>query len=657
VGLTRQRQIRVERLGDALVSTPFVGTAIALLTWPIASPVPSAGPDPSWVAGLYMALGNGLQFGTEFVFSYGPLGFLQQPALYDSGLWIVAFLYRALIYVLLSTALLWAARRAMPLLLAAALVYAMLVAGYLEGGVVLLTLVVCVSALSDRPPARAAYLVALAGGILAAIELLGKLNFGIAIFALCLITLLGLPERRRYVSLFAAALLSALLVLWLLTGQAVANLPEFASNSLQVLSGYSGAMGTNVTDIGWQRPYAVAAIALLVAAAMASTRRDPAPRRISTIALFAVFGFLTFKQSFVRQGLGNASDFFPLMLGAALGLLWRLPVRLPRLPPHAAALALALPLAVLAVATLPRPSLWAALDPADHVEYLRQDIRTLASASERRELAAEGRKSLISRYRVGPGTLSLLHGRKVDVEPWEIAAAWAYGLDWQPLPAIQGYQAYTPELDRLNADALSGPSAPTAILRQNTRAFEGAFDESIDQRYIAWDPPAAAREMLCHYRAIRTTRDWQVLYPTAERCGPPRRIGRVHTETGRAIRVPPPAPGTIVFAKVKGLGIGGFEQLRTVLYRARQRTATVNGTKTWRVVPETATDGLILRSDRRIDFPGPFGLAPQAGRISFDVAGDGDRPIEVSFYMQPVRPAPADRQRGSADVFVDAEHR
>jgi hypothetical protein len=634
----RQRRVRVGRLGDALLSTPFLGTVIAFLAWPITSPVPGAGPDASWVAGLYMALGNGLQFGPDFVFTYGPLGFLEQPALYDNGLWVVAFLYRALIYVSLASVLLWATRRSMPLLLAAASVYALLVVGYLEGGVVLLVLVVCIAALSDTPPPRPSSLIAAGGGLLAAIELLGKLNYGIAVFALCLITLLGLPDRKRSVQLFAAILLGSLTALWLLTGQAVSNLPEFASNSIQVLSGYSHAMTTDVTDVGWQRPYAVAAIALLVAAAAVATRNDPLPRRAATIGLVSVFCFLAFKQSFVRQGLGNASDYFPLMLGAGLALLWRLPRRVPRLPPHTPALLVISPLAALAIATLPGPSLWASLQPGDHVEYLHQDLRALASADERSDLAAKGRDSMESLYRVDPGTLSLLRQRRVDVEPWEIGAAWAYGLNWQPLPVIQGYQAYTPALDRLNEKALAGPAAPMAILRQNMRAFGGVIDPSIDDRYLAWDPPAAARAMLCNYRAVRTTQIWQVLYPTQNRCAPSRLIERLRGETGRAIRVPRPSPGTIVFARVDGLGVEGFEQLRSLLYRAQQRTATVNGTTTWRVVPDTATDGLTLRSDKRIDFPAPFALAPQAREISFDLAGDSAKQIEVSFYMQRVRP-------------------
>ncbi|HWO47076.1 MAG TPA: hypothetical protein VNM41_03365, partial [Solirubrobacterales bacterium] len=525
------------------------------------------------------------------------------------------------------------ARRAMPLLLAAALVYAVLVVGRLEAVAVLLAFAACAAALGEDPPPRAPFLIPIGGGILAAVELLGKINFGVTILALCLIAVLAGSDRRRSLPLFAATLFSSLLVLWVLAGQSPADVPDYVSHSLEVLGGYSEAMAADVTAVGWQLPYAVAAVVLLVAAAAVAGAGRGRLRQLALTLLAAVFGFAMFKQSFVRQGLGNASDFFPLMLGAALVLAWQLPDRVRRLPPHAPAALLLAPLVALSIAALPSPSLWHSLQPGDHVEYLRQDLDALAGSGEREELIEEGADSMRSTYRIDPATLAALRDREVAVEPWEIGAAWAYDLEWKPLPVIQGYQAYTPALDALDVDALASPRRPAAILRQNTAAFQGVVDRSIDDRYPPWDPPAAAIEMLCGYHAVRTTPRWQVLYPAAERCGAERQIARVTASTGEAIRVPAPARGSIVFARVDGLGVEGLETLRSLLYRARERWATVNGEESWRVVPGTLGDGLILRSDPRVDFPAPFRLAPQARTISFRLAG-GERAIEVAFFSQ-----------------------
>jgi hypothetical protein len=57
---------------------------------------PSAGIDPSWVEGLYMAAERGLDFGTQIVFSFGPLGFLDFPGAYVVDLGRLAFASSAL---------------------------------------------------------------------------------------------------------------------------------------------------------------------------------------------------------------------------------------------------------------------------------------------------------------------------------------------------------------------------------------------------------------------------------------------------------------------------------------------------------------------------------------------------------------------------------
>ena len=67
-----------------------------------------------------------------------------------------------------------------------------------------------------------------------------------------------------------------------------------------------------------------------------------------------------------------------------------------------------------------------------------------------------------------PAQLAALRGHSVAVEPWEVAAAWAYGLDWLPLPVFQNYTAYTARLDRLNSEAIEDPArGPERILREN----------------------------------------------------------------------------------------------------------------------------------------------------------------------------------------------
>jgi len=628
---------RGEKLTRAVLSTPFLGAVVALLTWPIYSIAPGTGPDNSWLAGLYMAHEEGLRFGTEFVFTYGPLGFLEKAVLYDEGLWIASFAYRSLLHVAVAISVLWVARRAFPLALALAACYVLTVVGYLEAAAMLLAFVWCLTALDEDAPRFALQLVVYGGAVLGAVELLGKLNFGIAVLAFGAIALLGLPDRRRTLPRFAAVAISCTLALWLLGGQSLGDLPEFAANGFEVISGYSAAMGADLGTLSWGLPLAGLATALLLTGAAVATRGGPAARRAAVLALVALFAFFAFKQDFVRQGPATRAQFFVLMLGAGIAIAAQLPPHLRRLP-QLPALALVLSLLAMVVVALPTSSFWRSLEPGDHATFLREDLDALFGPGERDRIAGEGRRAMRSSYGLDRRTLALLGDRPVHVDPWEIGVAWAYGLNWQPLPAIQDYQAYTPALDELNAAALSGSGGPQLVLRQSTRALP-VGESSIDDRYTGWESPAAKLAMLCNYRAVRTTERWQLLERGADRCGPPRLLGTVTAWTGEPIAAPaPPGPRQIVFARVEGLGVGGWERLRSFAYRARDRTARFDGGGEWRVVPATAGDGLILRAPAAADFPRPFQLAPNAGRFSMRVEGGGSRPLQVSFFAQRVLP-------------------
>lgn len=618
------------RLSRALASTPFLAAVLAVLTWPVASIGPTVGPDPSWVAGLYMATGSGLDFGREVVFTYGPLGFLGTPALYDQQLWIVACLFQAALHFALALSLLWVARRALPLPVALAACYCLLVVGQLEASAVLLAFLWGFAALGRLDLPFSPRALAIAGGALAALELLVKANYGLAILGLGLVTLLGLPNRRRNLPLFAGAGLGTFLAAWLLAGQSLGAIPDFASRSIEIAAGYSSAMGTDILAVGWHLPVALAAMALLLAATAFATWGDLASRRLAALALVAFFCFMAFKQGFVRQGLGGTPEFFVLLLGAALAIATCLPP-----PRRTMATLLTASFVALALAASPATSVWRSLQPQAHVESMRQGLDALLLPSEREQLVATGRDWMRSTYRVDPAILRELRGKTVHIDPWEVGVAWAYDLNWQPLPAMQSYVAYSPALDSLNAAALEGADAPEAILRHRFESVGGSGSGGIDDRFPGWESPAAMRAMLCNYRAVRTGPRWQLLERAPDRCGEPRSIGTVAARTNEPIVIPPSPDGSeMVFARVEGLGVSGAESIRTALYRSRQRLVALGERGTWRVVAATAADGLIVRAPTAADFPRPFAVAPNADDLTLRIEGEGPRPVSVKFFAQ-----------------------
>src|SRR4051812_26723813 len=90
------------------------GLLVAVLTWQIGFNTPAAGLDPSWNAGLALAAADGLHFGKQIVFSYGPLGFLNSRFVFFDGQAILSVIYAALLYLVFCAGLVWALRRALP---------------------------------------------------------------------------------------------------------------------------------------------------------------------------------------------------------------------------------------------------------------------------------------------------------------------------------------------------------------------------------------------------------------------------------------------------------------------------------------------------------------------------------------------------------------
>ena len=630
IGLGSRRSEDFGRLTRALTSTPLLGLALVALTWPINGIVPATGPDASWIVGLYLAHAEGLQFGPEFVWTYGPLGFLEVPVVLGGLLWMIAFLYQALVHAAAAVALLWTARRVFPLPLAVAACYCLLVAGRLGAAATLIAFLWAFAVVTDDAPPWAPAGLAVGGGVLAAVELLGKANYGIDVLVLVLIGLLGATGRKRNLAMFAPAFGLSLSLLWLAAGQDLGFLPTFFARQAEIVSGYSGAMGTDILVADWALPAAVAASAALLAAVVAFTGRASAGRRAAAIGLVAFFCFASFKQGFVRQGYGNTPEFF-VLVGAVGVAVAGCAAGSRRLLGQG----IAMTLIGLALFAVPGASLWHSLQAAPHLDALREGTRALSAPGYRRRLVAEARASMRASYRLDPRIVAALGRQPVQIDPWEIGMAWAYDLNWRPLPVAQTYSAYTSGLDGRNATALEGATAPAAILRY--RGEEPGLGAAVDGRYPGWESPAAMRAMLCRYRAAVTTARFQLLERTGDRCGPPTEIGSVQTKTGSSIHVPAaPYPGEMVFARIDGVDVSGWEVLRNALYRARERTVEMDGGRPWRLVPATAADGLILRLGEAADYPRPFALAPDADSIAIRIAGVEDCPIRITFFAQRV---------------------
>lgn len=635
---------RIAPVLDRRVPTALLALLVMLATWRTAIANPIAGLDMSWGAGLQMAIKDGIAFGSDVVFTYGPLGFLALPVNWFTDLASIAFVWQVLLHFSLCLALVWALRRSIGAALATLVAFiAIAIFPFIEIAFPI-ALALCVLALRKDRPDHAIWIVAIAGAFFAAVLSLMKLSIGPPVLVMCALAMFGARASRVQLASFAAVFIASFVGLWLASGQALGDLIDYATNGRQIISGYSEAMtaadGSPNERVVRLLVAVVVAIGFTAGANFAGYR-DRRARWFGT-AIAALMAFVLFKEGVVRMDPPHLSIYLSTMVLGWLALPWER-TRFSRGLLAAGTVAL-VAAAVPAAQTIRPGMIDNDLNAVAGIEEA-VDETALFFDTDKRSIRAELTKVFMQNtYKLDDQTLAELEGHTVSVEPWEIAIAWAYDLDWQPLPVFQGYSAYTRELDELNAAAVSSDSGPDRILRAEVPAAFGSDPAlAIDDRYPAWDPPAQALAELCHFEPLHTQGAYQVLGRVPDRCSEPVEVGSVEAADGEAVAVPAPGPGQVVFARVHGAEVSGLELIRTMLYRAHFRYATLGDGTRYRLVPGTAVNGLMLRGDPAVTGTGTFAQAPQTETIAITAAG-GD--LRYDFYAMDVEAAAARPRRG-----------
>jgi hypothetical protein len=623
---------RLARLDWRRPPTWLLGLLLAVLTWSVQLAPPSVGLDASWIAGISMATHDGLHYGTELAFSYGPLGFVALPLAFYPTFGLISLIYLAGLYIGLCVILVWALRRHLPAWLCLVLGFALLgLVPLIEQALVVATLVALALLEKERPP-WVLNLYVLLAPTYAAVEALAKLSTGPVIAVVLILGLIGARPSRLQLAAFFALLVGQLATFWFATGQALANLGPFLHNTIEVAGGYSTAMMRLVDVPSWQVTLATIAAAGLSLAIVVVVARLPFRDRRTrwcAVLLVAASTFALYKEGVVRPDAGHLSLYFSSACVLWIGLPWQ---RGRWLVIGAAAIALVgIPMRPTGTTTN--------YGVIGNVEMASDQVANLVDSGRRDRLIQRGREGEEAVYALEPNILAALQGHTVSVEPWETAAVWAYGLDWRPVPIFQNYSAYTSHLDRLNAEAMESPAGPERILRENPPFVYNEFPTpDLDGRFAGWDPPEQMRAVLCNFRPLVISARWEVLGRTADRCGAPRLVEKVDGSYDEPVAVPTPGKDEVVYVRIHGAGVGGIEKLTNFLLHARTRHIIANGTARYRLVPETAADGLLVAGDPKLIEPESI-YSPIGQTQTIEIEGPGGA-LRFDFYAMKVAPRP-----------------
>ena len=603
---------RLDRLRLTLPAQVALAAAILMLAWPIRTQFVRATVDVSWQLGLHQAAQAGLHFGQDIVFTYGPLGFLARPTPFIGPLSALAFIATAAIYLALVGLLLHESLRLLPAWAAVPLTLAFARAiGWLEPFEALQVLAFGLGVeILRRDSIAKPWRVAIIAGFLASFAILAKVNVGVFVSAMAFVVVLAVSHPRlRGVFVLASATIAFTTGLWLLAGQQLSDLLPYVRASQEIVAGYSDAMGVSPSSARSVYAAFLIVAVVVIAVAFRTSVGWPRDRRLALAALVILLLFASWKFAFVRSHIG------PTFVTLGYATLILLPANLRHRVAVSAILAVSVVFLLIIRVPVPRY----ADVMTSSTEFLQQ-TRDAALPWRWDTAADRTRQRLQSAFHVPSSILNELNGHTVSIDPSAAAIASAYRMfTWRPVPIFQSYSAYTPALDRINADLLRSPSRPELFLRQfQPRKIRGGptIPYAIDGRNYWFESPEATIERLCRYREVAVSGSYQVLADTGRQCGAVTPLATVTAALGETIAVPPaPSPDDMVVVRVHGVGDGLLARLRATLWRSPPWHILVDGFR-YRLVPGTASDGLVLAVPEAAQGSAPFAFGAPTRTIA-----------------------------------------
>lgn len=462
----------------------LLSIAIASLLIPINPTMPRSGLDPSWVLAINEAAARGRIFGSDVIFTYGPLAAVSTRQYYPgayavavtAGTMITLGYLEALRIMLARKSWLWPVAAA--ILIAALCTTNALLAAY--------PLLVGIVFLSEQhlAPSHTAGTLSKRLTLWIPVGLLFLIKgsfWPLSALSIVLCCLFNFTKGRHIASLaIILAPLCATLSGWLVVGQPLNALPSYVLGMLPLITGYSEAMSLQGNPLEILM-YLLVSGCILILMLMSSKGREIGPRLL-LLALTGAYIILLFKSAFVRHdqhALLGASALVTLLVSVSGSLKTR----------HA----------LIAVVV----SFGGSLYIKSH--YVQRPWLNLGNTAIHRFLSpAEGLASLVSqehrlkdRYETAMASVARQHplpatGGSTDIYPFDLAYIIASDNQWRPRPVIQSYSAYTKSLATKNRDHLTSESAPENIFFRI---------RPIDGRFPSLDDGASWPILLNHYHA------------------------------------------------------------------------------------------------------------------------------------------------------------
>ncbi len=527
-------------------------------------------------------LAQGLSFGKDIIYTYGPYAFLYSMQYHPSTdfLMIIASLYLAVSYgvsfVLLAKKVKWYWILVFCAFLAGLMYYRDALLSSLPLLVGLLTFKILSPEKEKIIESKwASIFVIFLFAPLGLLPLV-KGNMSIlcgAVVALCVALFLANKERLLAIICLLTPIIS-MIFCWIASGQSVINLPSYFINMAPTVSGYTEAMAAN-GPINEIILYLITSVFLLLIISFQTqiTRIS----RIFLFCLYFVFLFLSFKAGFVRHDIHAVVSAHSILI-AALLLPFILKTR---------TIFLVIFFALLSWYSI--DSNYIKTSPESFVSNIKSTYSLAWYGIGQR---IENRNWLKLEF---DATVKFLREQAsfpvfqgtTDIYSYDQPYLIASGNSWSPRPVFQSYAAYTTELAEINRKHLLGNQAPDNIIFKM---------EPIDERIPSIEDGTSWPILIANYQPTQMANNYLFLRKkdVSEITEPVKLTSEIHT-FGESVNLP--LSSQLIFAQVeiKPTILG---HIASLFYKPSQLHITLklnNGIeKKYRIIASMAKSGFVI---------------------------------------------------------------
>jgi len=525
----------------------FLGLIAIYLIWSFYDFFQSAraGLDPSWILGLNWGKTINVQWGKEFLFTYGPLYYFSGiivPDFYSSKMYLLIEVCLNLFYSLIKAGTVFLFYRR------ANSTYKMYAAIF--SGVVMLLcsqgspeLIVFFAAMllcdgfyelyeNDTVISKKIIVNNIIASLLMVIAQYTKFSFfNIAVVLLILLSILYISRRKYKIAVtLAGSYIFFSSLLWIISGQRINNLFGYIYTGLQFSNGYTPAMNYHFVDLTTFNIFVLSFITIgfFVIILIYFLNKK---KYLHFFLCFFISPqiFLLFKESFVRADSGHVYIFMKVIPIITLyllfvSLLYSQPLKQQNnlFVINSSYYSL---ISAIIVTCISMNILNIRILPENHayqiIEYYKDFNNNIIKTKEYIQKSYNNFNDLLENINTED---------KIDIFPWDISLLYAYNLNWQPRPVIQSYTNYTQILDSLTARHFISEKAPDKLI---------FTPMTIDGRYALFDEPETFRTVLLNYSITMVNSSYLILeknkniYPVKMD-----EIKTITAKTGEIIEVP-----------------------------------------------------------------------------------------------------------------------